>query len=224
LLSFERQYWDAGLERVAGIDEAGRGPLAGPVVAAAVVLAPGFADREEHGLLAGIDDSKKLTAARREHFHDLLMTSRDVQVGVGQADAAEIDEVNILRATHLAMRRAIASLPVAPQFALVDGRSVPGLPCRSEAIVGGDARSLSVAAASIVAKVVRDRLMKQLDAVYPVYGFGAHKGYGTSAHMQALLEHGPCPIHRRSFRPVREAAGIRERVRERDAQGTAGRP
>ena len=208
LLVHERVCWARGLGRVAGLDEAGRGPLAGPVVAGAVVIGQAFLEAEEHGVLLGLTDSKKLTPKRRDSFFEMLTACPEVSIGVGAADVADIDRINILQATHLAMARALAALPVPPEHALVDGLPVPGLPCASTAIVKGDSASLSIAAASIIAKVTRDRQMVELDAQYPAYGFARHKGYGTSAHTQALLEHGPCPLHRRSFRPVRETAAI----------------
>jgi ribonuclease HII len=202
MLHYERTAWAAGHDRVAGIDEAGRGPLAGPVVAAAVIL-----PHDGHDVaveLDGLNDSKKLSAARRERFFLILEERHDVQVGVGVVDVEEIDRINILRATHLAMQQALADLPRLPDHALVDGRPVTGLPCSSTAIVGGDGLSLSIAAASVVAKVMRDRLMEELDARYPAYGFARHKGYGTRVHLDALNAHGPAPCHRRSFRPVSE--------------------
>ena len=214
MLSFERQCWQEGVRRLAGVDEAGRGPLAGPVVAGAVVFDRDFLEREEHGVLEGLTDSKKLSPARREFFYALLTASPHVAIGVGVAQVDEIDSLNILRATHVAMARAVAALPDPPDRILVDGLYVPGLPCPEIPIIKGDSRSLSIASASIVAKVVRDRRMVEMDAVYPEYGFAVHKGYGTQAHIQALFEHGPSPIHRRTFRPVREAAEIRRRSGE----------
>lgn len=206
MLAFEQDAWERGILRLAGVDEAGRGPLAGPVVAAALVFDREFLVAEQSGVLRGINDSKTLSALQRERFFVLLTTSPHVAWAVGQADMLEIDQLNILRATHQAMARALAALPAPPpDFAIVDGLPVPGLPCPSLAIVKGDGRSLSIAAASIIAKVTRDRIMLAFDARYPVYGFARHKGYGTSEHTRALLEHGPCPIHRRSFRPVQEA-------------------
>jgi len=209
LLQFERQAWEQGVVRLAGVDEAGRGPLAGPVVAAAVVFERAFLEAEQHGLLRDVDDSKTLSESQRDALYALLTERCPLVMGVGLADVAEIDSLNILRATHLAMARALNALPALPERALVDGLPVSGLPCPSQAIVDGDARSLIIAAASIIAKVTRDRLMRELDRQYPVYGFAQHKGYGTRAHMQALLQHGPCLAHRRSFRPVRDALGIR---------------
>ncbi len=202
MLRFEREAWAGPRVRVAGVDEAGRGPLAGPVVAAAVVFDPVFLEAEATRSLAGINDSKKLSASRREFFHALLSACPQARIGIGRASVEEIDTLNILRATHLAMARAIEALEPLPELALVDGLPVQGLPVPHRAIVGGDARSLSIAAASIVAKVTRDRLMVDLSAVYPAYGFERHKGYGTKAHLNALHRHGPCPAHRRSFAPV----------------------
>jgi ribonuclease HII len=184
-----------GFFSVAGLDEAGRGPLAGPVVAAAVILPENYS-------LTALDDSKKLSAGRREKLFALLATDTRVIWATGTADVAEIDRLNILRATHLAMARALEALPLKPQHALVDGLPVGGLPVSHTALVGGDALSLSIAAASIIAKVTRDRLMKDLDEQFPEYGFARHKGYDVRKHLEALQRHGPCPIHRRSFAPV----------------------
>ena len=191
----ERALRARGFLFVAGVDEAGRGPLAGPVVAAAVILPDDCA-------IEGLNDSKKLTAKKREHFHATLRVRADIHWGIGQADVAEIDRLNILRATHLAMARAVEALPRKPDHALVDGLPVRGLPVPHTALVAGDTLSLSIAAASIIAKVTRDRLMTALDAEYPQYGFARHKGYGVREHLQALRNHGPCPVHRRSFQPV----------------------
>jgi ribonuclease HII len=209
VLRIERKYWAAGLERLAGVDEAGRGPLAGPVAAAAVVIDPRLAEDEECGALAGITDSKRLSQSRREFFSNLLLKSEGVEVGLAFAAPNEIDELNILRATHLAMARALRKLASLPDHVLVDGLAVQDLPCPSTPIVGGDRKSLLIAAASIVAKVGRDAHMCEMDRLYPQYGFARHKGYGTRAHIRALYEHGPSPIHRHSFRPVREAAANR---------------
>lgn len=211
MLRFERQAWEQGAVRLAGVDEAGRGPLAGPVVAAAIVFDRAFLEAEEYGILQGITDSKALSGAQRDRFHLLLTRDCPASIGIGMADVAEIDSLNILRATHLAMARALQAVSPPPDFALVDGLPVKGLPCPSLAIVKGDARSLSIAAASIVAKVTRDRIMDGLDREYPLYGFARHKGYGTRTHMKALLENGPSPVHRRSFRPVQDAARIHAR-------------
>lgn len=199
---------------MAGVDEAGRGPLAGPVMAGAVVFDRSFLESQEHGVLKGLTDSKKLTEARREYFFEILSTSEFVKIGLGIADVAEIDDVNILNATHRAMVRAVQNLSCVPDHVLVDGLPVKGFLCQSTSIIGGDGKSLSIAAASVVAKVQRDRQMKELAVKYPEYGFAKHKGYGSKAHMQALFEYGPSPIHRSSFRPVREAAAIRDRTED----------
>jgi len=191
--SFER---DAG-GFVAGIDEAGRGPWAGPVVAAAVVLLPGTPE----ALLTKIDDSKKLTEARREALFEPLQAV--AEIGVGRASVEEIDALNILKATHLAMRRALAALPRMPDVALVDGNSDPGLNCRTQLLVKGDGRSYSIAAASIIAKVSRDREMVALARALPGYGFEKHKGYGTQTHQDALAHLGPSAAHRTTFAPIR---------------------
>jgi ribonuclease HII len=194
--AFERAHWAAGRRHVAGVDEAGRGCLAGPVVAAAVVLPPGVR-------LDGLDDSKKLSAAQREAFYERVHAEA-LAVGVGQCDPEEVDRLNVLWAAMEAMRRAVAALALVPDVALVDGNCTPpGLCCAHETIVRGDTRSLSIAAASVVAKVTRDRLMEALDAAWPAYGLATHKGYPTRAHYAALAAHGPSPLHRRSFRLTR---------------------
>ena len=198
-LSRERALRARGFVLVAGVDEAGRGPLAGPVVAAAVILPDSFR-------LDGLTDSKKVPAARREKFFRILTTHTAIVWSTGCAEVAEIDRLDILRATHLAMARALGSLPQRPDHALVDGLPARGLPVDHTALVQGDALSLSIAAASIIAKVTRDRLMVGLDARYPQYGFARHKGYGVREHLEALRHHGPCPVHRRSFAPVARAA------------------
>jgi ribonuclease HII len=176
---------------IAGIDEAGRGPLAGPVVAAAVILNPG-------DIPAGIDDSKKVPEAKREILFDEIK-SRAVAVGVGSASVEEIETVNILQATFLAMRRAAEALAPQASYALIDGRDVPPLPCPGEAIVKGDGKALSIAAASIIAKVTRDRILRALDREFPGYGWAKNKGYGSKMHMDAILRLGITPHHRRSF-------------------------
>ena len=190
--------------RVAGVDEAGRGPLAGPVLAAAVVFPDGVAP--ELALL--LDDSKRLAPAAREAAFAALRDAAargQTEIGIGAASAAEIGRLNILRATHLAMARAVARLPRPPALALVDGNQPPPLSCPVRCVVGGDALSLSIAAASIAAKVVRDRAMARLGARWPAYGFAAHAGYPTAQHRRALALHGACPHHRRGFRPVEQA-------------------
>lgn len=178
---------------VCGVDEAGRGPLAGPVVAAAVILDPAH-------LPPGLDDSKKLTAKKREALYGLIRAQ--AQVGVGMASVEEIDRINILAASMLAMSRAVAALPSAPAHALIDGNRSPELACPATPVVKGDSRSLSIAAASIVAKVTRDRMMIEMAAEFPAYGFERHMGYGTKQHLDALENAGPCPHHRKSFAPV----------------------
>ena len=205
MLKHERQAWLSGFQFVAGLDEAGRGPLAGPVVAAAVHIDRSVLEAESENLLSGLNDSKKLTPERREHFFCVLAAQPGIRFGVGIADVAEIDAINILRATHKAMARALEKLLPGIDTVLVDGLPVPGLPCHSTAIVGGDGQSLLIAAASVIAKVTRDRMMTEYDAQYPNYGFAKHKGYGTAEHLAALKAHGPSPLHRRSFEPVRQA-------------------
>ena len=202
VLLYEREAWASGFSRLAGIDEAGRGPLAGPVVAAAVVFDPEHIRAEFDAAFGGLTDSKAMTEARREEYFALLADSPFATIGVGIVEAGEIDRINILKATHKAM--ALAAKQVDPQFALVDGLPVKGLPCASRSIVKGDALSISISAASVVAKVTRDRIMVALDAKYPEYGFAGHKGYGTRQHLDALKKHGATPVHRQSFRPVAE--------------------
>ena len=180
-----------GYSAVCGVDEAGRGPLAGPVVAAAVILAPGTQ-------LPGVNDSKKLSEKKREQLFDYVRENA-LAYGIGEASEAEIDEINILNATFLAMRRAIENMDVNADFALIDGNRIQGLDIPAECVIGGDAKVLSIAAASILAKVTRDRKMRQLAEEYPQYGFEKHKGYGTKAHYAAIEQYGVCPIHRRSF-------------------------
>jgi ribonuclease HII len=211
LLEFERQFWARGCKRVAGVDEAGRGPLAGPVVAAAVVFDRDFVEKEKDSLFAALTDSKKLTANQRNVFFAILTRSTQVEIGIGFGAVTEIDKINILRSTHLAMSRALAGLCLMPEHAIIDGLPVNNLPCPSTAVIKGDSRSLSVAAASVIAKVVRDQWMLELDRRHPEYDFHAHKGYGTPTHIQALLKYGATEYHRRSFRPVREIEEIRNR-------------
>ena len=188
----------SGISPVAGIDEAGRGPLAGPVVAAAVVLPPGFR-------LSGLDDSKKLSASVREALYAALTDNPDVRWASAHLDHAAIDRWNILGATHRAMRQAFLALVPRPAHALIDGLPVPDFPCPHTALVKGDGRSLSIAAASVIAKVERDRVMRELDRQYPAYGFSRHKGYPTPEHLARLREYGPSPVHRRSFSPVAQS-------------------
>nr|WP_315201875.1 ribonuclease HII [uncultured Albidiferax sp.] len=181
---------------VAGVDEAGRGPLAGPVVAAAVIL-------DERQPIAGLADSKKLTAKRRAQLYDEIL-AKALCCSIAEASVEEIERLNILQATMLAMQRAVQGLRLKPGHVLVDGNRVPVLAMTSEAIVQGDALVPAISAASILAKVTRDRWCAQVDADYPQYGFAGHKGYGTAAHLAALQAHGACPLHRKTFAPVRE--------------------
>ncbi|MCC8404673.1 ribonuclease HII [Paraburkholderia sp. MMS20-SJTN17] len=183
---------------VCGVDEAGRGPLAGPVVAAAVIFDPA------KPMIRGLDDSKALTANKREALYDKIV-ERALAYCIASATVEEIDSLNILHATMLAMKRAVEGLSVVPTLVKVDGNRCPALSIRSEAVIGGDALVKSISAASILAKVARDRMLVELHQAYPMYGFDAHAGYGTPQHLAALREHGPCEHHRRSFAPVREA-------------------
>ena len=194
-LSHERALAEAGFQRIAGIDEAGRGPLAGPVSVAAVVLTEDYS----HSVLT---DSKKLSEKRREELYEEITGDERIHWASVLVDASEIDEINILQATWAGMRRAFLKLDPPADIALIDGKPIKGFPTEHRALVKGDSLSLSIAAASIIAKVERDRLMKEYAGKYPEYGFERHKGYGTQAHREALREHGPCPIHRRSFAPV----------------------
>ncbi|MBI4519016.1 MAG: ribonuclease HII [Deltaproteobacteria bacterium] len=194
LLRPERELWRLGYRLVAGVDEVGVGPLAGPVVAAAVVFPPEVS-------IPGVDDSKKLTPAARERLAEAIR-AQALSIGVGVVGVADIDRLNIYHAALEAMRRAVLELTLVPAHLLVDARHVPGLDIPQLALVKGDARSFSIAAASIVAKVARDRMMVALDEQYPVYGFASHMGYGTRTHREAIVRYGPCPAHRRSFAPV----------------------
>jgi len=198
-LKYEKSAWKDGHQIVAGVDEAGRGPLAGPVTAAAVILPRNF----KHALL---DDSKKLTERRREALYEEI-TSGSIEGLIwasGKASPREIEKINILKATHLAMKRAVKKLGITPDHVLIDGLPVPKFPWPHEGIVKGDGKSLSIAAASVIAKVERDREMLAYAKKYPEYGFEAHKGYGTKRHLEALKKHGICKIHRKTFAPVAE--------------------
>jgi ribonuclease HII len=188
--------WDAPAALIAGVDEAGRGPLAGPVVAAAVIL-------DDLNPIKGLADSKKLTALKREKLYDEIR-AKALCCSIAEASVEEIDALNILQATMLAMRRAVEGLRLKPNKVLVDGNRLPVLDVLAEAIVKGDSKVQAISAASILAKVTRDRWCEQIDQEYPVYGFAKHKGYGTEAHMQALKTHGATPWHRKSFAPVAE--------------------
>ena len=197
--AFERNLWQRGITLVAGVDEAGRGPLAGPVVVSAVILPAGWLHSGLPPGLEGLNDSKQLTARLRQQFFHVLTGCADVKFSIARMEAEQVDEFNILQATHRAMNEALGQLAPAPQHALVDGTRVGSLRVPQTPLVKGDARSYSIAAASVLAKVTRDRLMEEYDARWPDYGFAEHKGYGTARHRAALAEHGPCPIHRRSF-------------------------
>lgn len=191
LWEYENQWQEKGSTCICGVDEAGRGPLAGPVCAAAVILPPGLE-------IPGLNDSKKLTDKRRRALFDVIV-EQATAYGIATATEQEIDEINILQATFRAMERAVAQLSIQPQVALVDGNREPSLSCAVQTIVGGDGKSASIAAASILAKVTRDRMMEQIAAEYPQYGFEIHKGYGTKRHYEALREFGASPIHRKTF-------------------------
>ncbi len=199
LLHFEKQLLDQGFSSLAGVDEAGRGALAGPVVAAAVILPNGVS-------LPGVNDSKKLTPAKREAMYLLIMENASA-VGVGLGDHALVDRINILQTTLRAMKLAVDNLPLAPDYILIDGIFKISVPIPQKTIKKGDSASLSIAAASIVAKVTRDRLMTRYADLYPGYDFALHKGYGTAAHLAAIAAFGPCEIHRKTFRGVKEHLG-----------------
>ena len=196
--SFEKKLIASGHEIIAGVDEAGRGPLAGPVVAAAVILPKNFESVD-------LDDSKKLSSARREKIYNNI-TSPDSNViyAYSIVDEGLIDKINILRATHKAMAQAVLNLSIKPSFVIIDGMPVKDFPLPNDSIVKGDSKSLSIAAASIIAKVERDKLMLKYSKLYPEYKFEKHKGYGTKAHLEALDKFGPCNIHRKSFAPVKK--------------------
>ncbi len=197
LRAFDRKETEGLKGWMAGVDEAGRGPLAGPVVAAAaIVLHPES--------LLGVNDSKKLSASRREKLYNVI--ARSCLVGIGVVDEKQIDEINIYEATRLAMKKAVLNLPHTPALVLIDGNMRLDLPLEQKSVIQGDQKSISISAASIVAKVFRDHWMRKLHELYPAYAFADHKGYGTAAHLKALCEAGPSPVHRRSFAPVREAA------------------
>jgi ribonuclease HII len=188
---YEKAAREEGFQAVCGVDEAGRGPLAGPVFAAAVIL-------PENCAIEGINDSKKLTPKKREKLFDEIC-SNAVSYGIGFATEEEIDSINILQATFLAMRRAVDAMTIKPDLALVDGNRMPDLGVETRTIIKGDALCASIAAASILAKVSRDRLLCQIDEIYPEYGFAQHKGYGTAYHLEMLKKCGPCPVHRKTF-------------------------
>ena len=192
-LAYEKKYWQTGIQRIAGVDEVGRGPLAGPVVAAAIIFSP-----EDY--IDGVDDSKKLSHQDRITIYPVLI-ERCLDYGVGIVTAAEIDQINIYQATMLAMRKALGYLKTPPEYVLVDGKPMQKCPFPQTAIVKGDSRSFTIGAASVLAKVVRDFIMLYYHRDYPEYGFDRHKGYPTRVHLNALQQTGPCVIHRRSFGP-----------------------
>lgn len=191
MLSIEREKRSEGYTYIAGVDEAGRGPLAGPVCAAAVILG-------EDTFIEGINDSKKLTEKRREELFDIIR-EKAIAYNICMVDEKRIDEINILNATYEAMNGAVNGLHITPDYVLIDGNRIGGMTLPHETVVKGDAKSVSIAAASILAKVSRDRLITKMAEQYPEYGFEKHKGYGTAAHNEAILKYGPCPIHRRTF-------------------------
>jgi ribonuclease HII len=202
-LEFERAWWARGTTHIAGVDEAGRGPLAGPVVAAAVMLPHAWAKAGFDERLRDLNDSKQLTEIQREEFFAILTSLPEVRYAVAIVDAETIDSINILQATHRAMNQALAQLQPQPYHVLVDGRPVRTMELPQTALVKGDSLSYSIAAASVLAKVTRDRLMLEYEQKFPGYGFAEHKGYGTPQHLAAIVERGPCPIHRRSFAPFK---------------------
>lgn len=185
-----------GFQAIAGIDEAGRGPLAGPVVAAACIIPRGV-------WIKGVNDSKKLTPLRRQYLYEQMVADGRIHFGIGIVDSIEIDCVNILQATIKAMHKAVSQLARVPDYLLIDGLQIVYEDIPAEKVIGGDAKSQSIAAASVLAKETRDRLMVALHEEWPLYGFHKHKGYGTAEHLEAIKRHGPCPIHRRSFEPIK---------------------
>ena len=205
-LAFERELWQQGTLHVAGVDEAGCGPLAGPVVAAAVVFPCHWLETGLHAKLRGLNDSKQLTEDQREKYFAILTSHAEIRYGIGSVDVETIDQINILQAAHRAMKLALEQLQPPAQHVLVDGRRVKSLSFPQTSLIKGDARSYSIAAASVLAKVTRDRMMIEYGRQYPGYGFAEHKGYGTPQHHGCLAELGPCPIHRRSFAPIRAVA------------------
>ncbi len=200
---YEHSLMEAGVADVVGIDEAGRGPLAGPVVAAAAILPGEWILSGLPRKLRGLNDSKQLTAKERDYFFAEITSRQEIRYAVASVDVQMIDQINILQATHRAMNLALQQLNPVPRHALVDGLPVKTLICPQTAIVDGDCLSYSIAAASVLAKVTRDRMMAEFHQLYPNYGFHDHKGYGTPDHLAALRKHGPCPIHRMTFYPIR---------------------
>jgi ribonuclease HII len=205
-LSHESELWQQGTSLVAGVDEAGCGPLAGPVVAAAVVFPSAWREAGLDSKLRGLNDSKQLTAGQREDYFSIIASHPEIRQAVATVDVEMIDRINIRQAAWRAMNLALDRLEPRPQHVLVDGLKIKWLPYPQTALVQGDCRSYSIAAASVLAKVTRDRIMVEMDRLYPGYGFAEHKGYGTPQHYAAIQERGPCPIHRRSFSPFRPVA------------------
>ncbi len=202
-LRFEWEAWGRGKQRVAGLDEVGRGPLAGPVVAACVLLSKDLFSRPLPEYFKFIDDSKKISPAKRSELSGLLCAQQGLEFAIGIVESPLIDQINILEATRLAMQKAVAGLTISPDHLLIDGnQKLPAVRIEQTTIVKGDSLSWAIGAASIVAKVTRDALMKNYEIEYPQYGFAKHKGYGTQAHLESLRKHGPCPIHRKSFAPM----------------------
>lgn len=197
LLVTETELRNEGFSFVAGVDEAGRGPLAGPVVAAAVIF-------RDYSKIPQVFDSKQLNEKTRDELFEILTSRNDIVFAWCEVDNNEIDRINILQATHLAMRTAVSKLSQQPDFVIIDGNPVKSMPYPNKSIVKGDAKCAAIAAASIIAKVHRDRLMCQYAEMYPEYGFDLHKGYGTAAHLTAIEKYGPCPIHRKTFSPIKE--------------------
>ena len=191
MLLIEESLYDEGYEYICGVDEAGRGPLCGPVVAAAVIL-------PKHGCIEGVNDSKKISEKKREKLYDDIMKGA-IAVGIGISDVDVIEKVNILNATKIAMKKAVESLSIKPDYVLIDGNQKIDIDILQETVVSGDAKSESIASASIIAKVTRDRMLRKFDEMYPEYGFAKHKGYGTQAHIEAIKKYGLTPIHRKSF-------------------------
>lgn len=200
LLQYEKKVWNNRYKSIAGLDEAGRGPIAGPVVAAAVIFNKEYILRTYKSIYLNLTDSKKLSEKNRNLFYEILKDEKDVSIGIGIISAKEIDKINILQATHKAMHKSVKNL--SPDFILVDGLPVSGFFCNSENIIKGDLLSLSISAASVIAKVTRDRIMNEESIKYPNYNFEKNKGYGTKKHLSALFKFGPSPIHRKTFKPV----------------------
>ena len=196
LLELEEMAFEEGYQLIAGVDEAGRGPVAGPVVAAACILPRGL-------LIEGVDDSKKLTPEKRKELYSTLATHPEIDFAIGVVESQQIDAINILRASLEAMAIAVKNLRVDPDFLLIDGNQLPPTEIASKTVIKGDSLSQSIAAASIIAKYLRDQLMMQFHLKWPQYGFDKHKGYATQSHIRAIYQHGPCPIHRQSFEPIK---------------------